>query len=224
MQQFAYVATHDLRAPLTNLIGLTDIVDDENLNAENKFIFDKIKESTFRLNETLEDLIKLITLKKDELQEPVKINLEKEIGFVTESLQDVILSSKAKIKVSLKVSEIVYVKSIVKSVLQNLMTNAIKYKSENRDLVIDIKSDIVKEWIIISFKDNGRGIDLKKHGDAIFKLYKRFDDSASIEGKGIGLYLVKAQLERMGHSITVKSELDKGCEFILKIKNLNYNA
>lgn len=224
LQQFAYVATHDLRAPLANLIGLTDIFEDENLDKENKFIFEKIKESTSRLNETLEDLIKLITLKKDELQKPVKINLVKEIDFVKESLQDLIINSNAKINLDLKVPEIIYVKSILKSVLQNLLTNSIKYRSHDRDLIINISSMVAKNWILIKFKDNGRGINLVKHGDDIFKLYKRFAENGDIEGKGIGLYLIKEQLDRMGHEISVKSELNKGCEFIIKIKNLDFNA
>ncbi|AWG21544.1 hypothetical protein FFWV33_08375 [Flavobacterium faecale] len=220
LKQFAYLATHDLRAPLTNLIGLTSLFEGDNLTEEDAFIFDKIKQSTTRLNETLDDLIKLITITKDELEEPFKINLVKEVEQTQEALQAILDLANGKVNVNLQVTEIVYIRSIIKSIVQNMMTNAVKYKDPSRSLVIDITSLQVDDFIVISFKDNGRGMDMTKHGNAIFKLYKRFDTDGEIEGKGIGLYIVKAQLERMGHSISVVSEEGVGTEFIIKLKNL----
>ena len=98
----------------------------------------------------------------------------------------------------------------------NLISNAIKYHSENRPLKVDIKSSLNKSnEIVIQVKDNGIGIDLEKHGNEIFAMYKRFDSHT--EGKGLGLYLIKNQVESLGGRISVKSTLGKGSLFTVKL-------
>jgi signal transduction histidine kinase len=70
--------------------------------------------------------------------------------------------------------------------------------------------------VILKFKDNGIGIDIEKYKDKLFKLYQRFHDNP--DGKGLGLYLVKSQLEVLGGSIAVESEVGKGTTFIMKFR------
>ena len=64
------------------------------------------------------------------------------------------------------------------------------------------------------FKDNGKGIDLEKNGEQLFGLYRRFDTST--EGKGMGLYMVKTQVEALGGTIQIKSKLGEGTGFIIR--------
>jgi signal transduction histidine kinase len=72
--------------------------------------------------------------------------------------------------------------------------------------------------IEIVFADNGKGVDMKKNGADLFGLYKRFD--TTVKGKGLGLYLVKMQVESLGGKITAQGEVDKGMQFtILLPKN-----
>ena len=104
----------------------------------------------------------------------------------------------------------------MESILLNLFTNAIKYKSFKRNLKIEINSSLADGFVILKFKDNGIGIDTEKHKDKLFKLYQRFHDNP--DGKGLGLYLVKSQLESLGGSIAIESEVDKGTTFIIKFK------
>ncbi|MGZ4100022.1 MAG: sensor histidine kinase, partial [Bacteroidia bacterium] len=107
------------------------------------------------------------------------------------------------------------VKSYVHSIFYNLISNSIKYRKPDKALVITIKSEVNKERIMISFKDNGIGIDLIKHGDKIFGLYSRFH--LNIEGKGMGLFMIKTEAESLGGNITVKSKPGEGAEFIVEL-------
>jgi signal transduction histidine kinase len=102
-------------------------------------------------------------------------------------------------------------KSYVYSIFYNLISNSIKYKKPDICPVIEIKSVRREDKIELLFKDNGRGIDLKKSGQHVFGLYKRFH--WDVEGKGVGLFTVKTQVEALGGKISIKSEVNKGTEF-----------
>ena len=103
------------------------------------------------------------------------------------------------------------------SVFYNLILNSIKYRKKGLSPIIEIRSEIDKEKIRLTFKDNGTGIDLERHGGSIFGLYKRFH--SDVEGKGLGLFMIKTQIEVMGGSITVKSTPNEGAEFIVELPN-----
>ena len=97
------------------------------------------------------------------------------------------------------------------SIILNLVSNAVKYKSPDRPPLITINAMKSKKGILLSISDNGLGIDLDKYGDKIFGMYKTFHNRE--DAKGFGLYLIKNQIEAMGGSITVQSEVDKGTTF-----------
>ncbi|NJM25003.1 MAG: sensor histidine kinase [Bacteroidia bacterium] len=84
----------------------------------------------------------------------------------------------------------------VESIVYNLISNAIKYRSASRDLIIHVSTRVEDNYLCLVVRDNGQGIDLNKHGDNIFNLYKRFH--FNVEGKGLGLYLVKSQVNSNG--------------------------
>jgi light-regulated signal transduction histidine kinase (bacteriophytochrome) len=97
------------------------------------------------------------------------------------------------------------------SILLNLFTNAIKYKSPKRKAFLEINYEINESQTIISFKDNGLGLDLKKNGHKLFGMYKTFHGNE--DAKGIGLYITKNQIEAMDGKIEVESKLDCGSTF-----------
>ena len=99
------------------------------------------------------------------------------------------------------------------SIFNNLIRNSIKYRNPDQQPLITIKSTKENGKIILTFKDNGLGIDLNKHGTKVFGLYKRFH--THLKGKGIGLFMVKAQVEALGGQITIASEINKGTEFTI---------
>jgi signal transduction histidine kinase len=105
-------------------------------------------------------------------------------------------------------------KSYIESIITNLLTNSIKYKSVNTQLIIEISASLVNEETMIIFKDNGIGIDLDRNKDKVFGLYQKFHSYP--DSKGLGLYLVKSQVEAMGGTITIESEVNVGTKFVMK--------
>jgi len=104
------------------------------------------------------------------------------------------------------------VKSFLQSILLNLMSNSIKYKRKDVPLQIAIHTEVTTDlYVCLTFADNGMGFDLEKNRDKVFHLYKRFHPQ--IEGKGLGLHLVKTQVELMAGKIEVESTIDQGTVF-----------
>src|SRR6185436_6697748 len=138
---------------------------------------------------------------------------ETELTQVKNVLEFEIAESKAVITFNFQQAEgIVTVKSFLYSIMYNLLSNAIKYRSQDVPLTIHLETREDNEFICLSVKDNGMGIDMKKYGDKIFGLYNRFHGK-EIEGTGIGLNLVKAQAESLGGKVEAESELNHGSTF-----------
>ena len=108
---------------------------------------------------------------------------------------------------------------VLNTALSNILSNAIKYKSESRDLEIHIWSEMIDDKVCISIEDNGIGIDLEKEQGALFGMFKRIEHNVS--GTGVGLYMVKKLLEKNGGNIEVESTLGKGSVFRILIKQNN---
>ena len=111
------------------------------------------------------------------------------------------------------------ISAYMESILYNLISNAIKYRDPDRKSVIELRSEYEGEYLKIQVQDNGLGIDLGKHGVNLFNLYKRFH--FHIEGKGLGLYLVKTQINLLGSEIFVESKVNEGTLFTVLIKRNN---
>jgi signal transduction histidine kinase len=99
----------------------------------------------------------------------------------------------------------------LKSILNNLISNAIQYRRDGVSSYIHFETFIENDKKVLVIKDNGIGINLNRHGENVFKLYKRFH--RNISGKGIGLFLVKSQLEALDATITIESKENIGTTF-----------
>ncbi|MCW3076708.1 MAG: hypothetical protein JWO32_1317, partial [Bacteroidetes bacterium] len=142
------------------------------------------------------------------------------VSLIKSSIENLILKEKAVIEADFsEVNKLISIKSYVHSIFYNLISNSIKYKDPGKKPKINIKSYIKGDKICISFSDNGTGIDLKQHGEKIFGLYKRFHEN--IEGKGLGLFMVKTQVEVLGGTINITSEPGVGTEFIIEFPKLS---
>ncbi|HYV94396.1 MAG TPA: ATP-binding protein [Chitinophagales bacterium] len=108
-------------------------------------------------------------------------------------------------------------KNYLHSIFYNLISNSLIYRKHDIPPVIKIKSHKLKDTIELLFKDNGMGIDLEKNGNQVFGLYKRFH-SKNTDGKGMGLYMVKTQVEALGGKISIESEVNKGTTFKIEFK------
>ena len=215
LKQFSYITSHNLRAPLSNLSGLLTLLEDMPIdNPELQAILGGFKKSTNLLNETVNDLVKVIIIKdspsiqREEVQvKDVFENVFNQLSFLIESTQPVL-------KMELDLAPVLHVnRAYLESILLNLFTNSLKYRATDRALKISIATKEVEDRVVMTFKDNGIGIDLARNKDKVFGLYQRFHNYP--DSKGLGLYLVKSQVESMGGSISLESKVDKGTTFTL---------
>lgn len=213
LKQFSYITSHNLRAPLSNLTGLLNLIEDLHIeDIELKEILNGFSKSTNLLNDTINDLVKVIIIKDSPSIQKEQILTQDIFENVFNQLSVLISLKKPIIKMDLENAPFLTInKSYLESILLNLMTNSLKYNDETRILKITISSKIIDDKVLIVFKDNGIGIDLERNKDKIFGLYQRFHDYP--DSKGLGLYLVKSQVESMNGKIEVDSKVGVGTTF-----------
>ncbi len=215
LRQFSFIISHNLRAPLTNLMGIIDLADtSEILDATSKSLIEGFKKSTYVLNQTLEDLIKTFIIKESDSENPQMIKFDEVYQNTLLILGLPINKSNAKIAVDFNgAPEAILIKPYIESIFQNMVSNSIKYTQEG--IIPEIKISSWKEGnkIHLQFKDNGIGMDMDKTRDRIFGLYQKFHKNEN--SKGIGLYLVKSHVHAMRGIISVESEINKGTTFTI---------
>ncbi|HEX8332042.1 MAG TPA: PAS domain S-box protein [Segetibacter sp.] len=219
LQQFSFITSHNLRAPVANLISLLNLYDKKKPEDEfNQLLIEKFEEATLQLNSTLNDLINVLVIKSNTNVDKQDMSLDNVLSEVRKGIDNLLLENKGVITSDFSEVDIVtYNRIHLESIFLNLLTNAIRYRSTERKPVIQITSFREGKWIVVSFKDNGLGIDLKRYGDRLFGLYQRFHESK--EGKGLGLYMVNSQVVAMGGKIEVESEPGKGSTFKVYFKS-----
>lgn len=218
LKNFAYIVTHNLKQHTANFESLMDFYyasDDPN---EKEEIMGHLKTLSQCLTKTIANLNEVVHVQNSKSKEVKKIFIAKEINHILDLLHYVISENNATIHNNIsKKLFLYYNNSYFESIIQNLLSNAIKYKHPDRDPVISIDCAYDKQEFKLIISDNGMGIDLEKYGDDIFGLYKTFHHNNDSEG--IGLYLIKNQIESFGGRITVDSKVGVGTSFTIYAKN-----
>ena len=219
LKQFAYITSHNLRSPVANLLMLMRLFKTDELSEKNRSLFEKTDLSIHQLNQTLEDLNEILSARfKSEKNEDIAF--ETVLIEVTHSISEEIENTGAKITYDFdSASRIFYSKKALHSIFLNLITNAIKYAKPGTNPSIFISTNMDKEHIFLQARDEGIGIDLEKHGKKIFGLYQRFHNVSS--GKGLGLYIIKNQVEAQNGSISVDSQAGEGATFTINFVKTN---
>ena len=217
LEQYAYIVSHNLRAPVANILGLSNLLELQGLNETDRAqSLSHLFESTKRLDDVIRDLNLILQMRQDINEKKEDIDLDELVSGLMETTQAIAKKTKVSISTNFKVKSISTVRSYVYSIFYNLITNSIKYKREGAGSVISISSAMHDDHVRLSFIDNGLGIDLQVHGANLFGLYKRFHPEQA-EGKGMGLFMTKTQVEALGGKISVKSEVNIGTEFIIDL-------
>ena len=219
LKEFSYITSHNLRAPISNLTGLLSLIEDIEIeDPELKEILFGFNKSTHLLNETVNDLTKVMIIKDHPSIQKENLLLKEVFENVFSQLSFQFEEHKPVLKIDFENVPVLNVnKAYIESILLNLLTNSIKYRAEGKTLKITITATQIDNSIVLIFKDNGIGIDLERNRDKVFGLYQRFHDYP--DSKGLGLYLVKSQVEAMGGTISITSEVNKGTAFTLIFKN-----
>jgi len=218
LEQFAFISAHNLRAPVARILGLGNVLElVKNEPEEENKIVSKLIFATRELDTVVRDLNTILVLRKDNISIITDVTFEEELRLIKMNLEKEILETEASINEDFSRAPLIHIiKPYLDSILVNLISNAIKYRHPDRCPVIQIKSEIIANYICLTVRDNGLGINLGLYKEKLFTLYSRFHNH--VEGKGMGLYLVKTQVVSLGGRIEVESEIDKGTIFKIFFK------
>jgi PAS domain S-box-containing protein len=214
LNQYSYIISHNLRGPIATLMGLVQIFEQEKNNTNQiENVIQLIYKSAVKLDAIIKDLNSVISYDEHVTGLLSKIDLKEECEAIEFLLSTQIHNASAQIIYNFeKCPDVFSIKSYLHSILYNLISNAIKYKRKYILPVIYISSYMENEKeICIECCDNGLGIDMEKFGDKLFGFYKRFH--SHVEGKGLGLHLVKKQVGLLEGRIEVQSVVNKGTTF-----------
>lgn len=217
LEHFTYIISHNLRAPVANILGLSDMLKDHDLDQEAKLeVFERVTQSVKNIDTVIKDLNHILQAREIVDEKKELIYFDELVDAIEASMHSIVINEKARFKCSFEEAESIFsIRSYLYSIFYNLASNSIRYRRPGIAPLITIKSRTVENKIELHFKDNGKGIDLEKHGHHLFGLYKRFDNT--MEGKGMGLFMVKTQVEALGGTIRVKSKAGKGIEFVIRL-------
>ncbi|WP_430426769.1 sensor histidine kinase [Maribacter litoralis] len=216
LSDFNYLISHNLRSPVTSMSVVVEMIRKEkNPEILNQLLpkLDQVANSITNLTKDINEYVSILDNKEIKLS---NINLTDLIEEVKHEFTETLLDD-SDFEVLLKLdawNQITFSKFYLQSILQNFVSNAIKYKRADVDSFILFESAIEDKRKVLYVRDNGIGLNLNRHGDNVFKLYKRFH--RNISGKGMGLFLIKSQLEALNATISIDSEEGVGTTFKIK--------
>jgi len=216
LTQFSYITTHNLRAPLTNLVSICKLIQADKIADERtRKLIEGFKMSTNILNDTLNDLIKILIIKENTNWKRETIEFNAVLEKVKASMMLKILNNVATIKTDFsQVPTVVFSGAYLESIFLNLLSNALKYAHPQRHPVINIQSRIEGDGNrVLIFSDNGLGMNMDRVKHKIFGLHQRFHENT--DSKGIGLYIVHSQVTALGGKIQVDSTEGEGTTFTI---------
>jgi len=211
LNNFAHIVSHNLRSHASNLKMLLDLFKDAN-EEEREEMLEHLESISNGLTITISHLKELVEIQTEIKNVREELNLRHYLKNILNILHNEIKKHGVDIEINIPLDVTVnYNPAYLESILLNFTTNAIKYSSPDRKPMLSYDFEIVNGKKILSISDNGLGIDLKKHKNSLFGMYKTFHKNQN--ARGIGLFITKNQVEAMGGKIEVSSELNKGTTF-----------
>lgn len=218
LEQFAYIISHNLRAPMARLVGLASVLRRSGDEEEKSTIVDLMVRSTADFDEVFKDLSMILSIQKLSPAVYSSILLDQMTQKIMHQLSSEVEETRVQINTDFTEAPSLHsLPQYVESIFFNLISNSIKYRSPERSPVIQVRSRRENGTTQIIFSDNGLGIDMRRHRDTVFNLYKRFH--FHVEGKGLGLYLVRTQVEALGGSIRIESDPQIGSVFTISLQH-----
>lgn len=217
LSSFAGIVTHNLRSHSGNLTTIRGFIEEEFPWLKDNENFNLLSNAIETLEETVSHLTEVAKIKLVDAKELETLNL---YDYVEKAIYNVAaIARNTKTTIINDVDDSLYIKGIpayIDSIILNFLTNAIKYRSDDRQPQIELTSSIENDYIVFKIADNGMGIDLEKYGDKLFQLYKTFHTNR--DSIGLGLFITKNHIESMGGKVEVTSEVNVGTEFSIFFK------
>lgn len=213
LQNFTYIISHNIRSHVANLDGVLSVIDPSD-SADAILGFGHLKTSIASLDETIHHLNAIIVIQSTTNLPLSKVLIKKEIGRVLKLVENPKRTLPIRFIIPIDDSDFLVTNpAYLESMLYNLMSNAVKYCSPLRDAVIEIKLTSENGFKVLSIRDNGLGIDLPQHKESIFGMYKTFHGNN--DSRGLGLFIVKNQIESLKGKVEVESIIGTGSTFKL---------
>ena len=213
---FSYIVSHNLRSHTGNIKTILDFFEKAQTEAEKEELFKYLRTVAKRLDETLYDLNDVVSIHNNIKLIIESLNLYYYVDRAMDVLHENAIMKNAVIRNLIPPDiEINYNPAYLESILLNLLSNAIKYSHPDRTPEITFEFSQENDKSILKISDNGMGIDLEKHGDKLFGMYKTFHGNK--DSRGLGLFITKNQVEAMGGTIAVESNPDLGTTFKIGI-------
>ena len=209
---FAHIVSHNLKGHVANFTMIIDLLKTEENPDEIRQYIEMLLSASANLNDTVKNLNDVVEANSKTSEAIRTVNIKESLTMALGNLSAVAKETDADILFETGEDETVLaVPAYLDSIFHNLLSNAIKYRSPKRQLQIHVSTKDADNYKVISFKDNGLGIDLEKYGEMLFGMYKTFHGNSN--ARGIGLFITKNQIETMNGYIEVESEVDKGSTF-----------
>ena len=215
LQDYAHIISHNLRAPVGSLTTLIRLHQEAATPAQQQEVFARIAQVGGRLMDTVEDLSQVISIHQDTDLPSETLVFAEVLRHVAESVHALLSETQATLTTDFQVATVHYPRVYLTSILLNLLTNAVKYASPQRPPRLHFATYWQGARTVLTCEDNGLGIDLAKHGKRLFGLHKTFHNHP--DGRGVGLFITRNQVEALGGTIEVESRPGAGSRFLVTL-------
>ncbi len=221
LENILYILAHDLKGPIGNMHMARNLIHTVNDMDKKVMMLDMYKPMLERMENTIKGVTDILQVQKTEGGSAVIIDLESLMNDIFTEFKNELKSEELNYNFSNK-RTIKYIEPFLLSILRNLINNALKYRRDDIPIKIELESEKTDDYVLISVKDNGIGIDLDKNKDKLFIPFSRIT-SKKTEGTGIGLYIIKTIIEKNGGYIDVESTPGEGTTFFCYLKEYGDN-
>jgi len=212
LQSFTYIISHNIRSHSANLQGLIETIEGSEDQEEKDELWAYLRQVSVGLESTIKHLNEIIVINQSLNKNKQSLNLKEEIERVLQIVGREVQALGATLEFDFDPDQkVLAVKAYLESILMNLITNALRYRHPERKPVINLSCKKEENLLFVRLRDNGLGIDLDRYGGRLFQLYQTFHNNP--HSRGLGLYILKNQVESMGGEVRVKSTPGKGSTF-----------
>lgn len=214
LMQFSFITSHNLKAPLSNIRGLLHVLQMDPDPAEASGVLQMMDISTRKLEDTITDLAKILFIRNNTEIPTQELDIRTVFDRVNRNFIEAENDIHATISLDLDTPTVSFNEAYLESIFINLISNSIKYRHGSRPLHIRMSTSRRGGGVRLEFSDNGTGIDTARHQDRLFGMYQRFHSNS--EGHGLGLFIIKAQVQALRGTIEVRSTVGEYTRFIIE--------
>lgn len=219
LRDFVQIITHNLRAPVSNLVTLNEFIKVAETQEEKDDVVSKFSGVIEGLTSTMDVLMEILISGTPTSPKKEVVQLQKVFDKTMDQLSGNILAAGATFKADFEVTQIKVQPVYIDSIFLNLLSNSLKYRDEGRKLEVEVASRRQGASIVLSFKDNGSGLDLDRYGEKLFGIGQIFHKDKN--SKGYGLFLTKGHIKSLGGEIRAEVNESQGLTFIVTLPDLD---